>query len=111
MNWVRTTILYCLVAFFLCHCASRSFVVSDSDLYADGIAVDSKHLQLVESQATTKYLQPAAETFQQNCQGAETKALERFRILHPLAKDTGVRAGERFDKNGGCTVRMIFAHN
>ncbi len=110
MNRLSRAVLFVFVTGGVSACASRNFVVADSDLYTDGASVGAKQIQLVESQATTKYLQPAAETFEQNCREAETKALARFQALHPKAKDTGVRAGTRFDKNGGCTVRMVFAH-
>jgi hypothetical protein len=90
-------------------CASRDYVVADADFWRDGAALDGKHVQLVETQASAKLTAPAAQQFAESCRAAEAKAQARFRAGFPQSKDSGKRLGEKFELHAGCTVRMAFS--
>jgi len=90
-------------------CASRDYVVADADFWRDGAALNSKTVQLVETQAAARLNAPAAQQFAESCRAAEAKAQARFRAEHPQSKDSGKRIGEKFELHAGCTVRMAFA--
>lgn len=89
-------------------CASGKFHVPDAEFFTDGYALDKNTVQVVESHEDGSLVLPAAERHTRNCEAAEAKARNRHRGTHPQSRDEGKKLSARFDKNGGCTVRMAF---
>lgn len=89
-------------------CSSGQFIVPDHDLYTDRYKLAAKYMQIVETQNDKNNDTPAAERYARNCAAAESTARGRFKSLYPAVQSEGKRVGERFEKNAGCTVRMVF---
>lgn len=93
---------------FFCACSSVTYRVSDEDYYKDKVMLDTKTIQMVESFEDASLILPASERFKKNCDSAEMHASERFVQEFPKMKVKGRLLSSRFDKHGGCTVRMAF---
>lgn len=107
---MRKLSLACLLVgvLFSFACSSRTYRVSDEDYYKDKVTLDTKTMQIVESFDDTSLVFPAGERFKKNCDSAEVRASERFVKEFHKMKAEGKLLSSRFDKDGGCTVRMAF---
>lgn len=105
----QTMMRYALLAgMFVLACASGKFQVPDAEFFTDGYPLDKNTVQVVESHEDGSLVLPVAERHTRNCEAAEAKARNRHRGAHPQSRDEGKKLSARFDRNGGCTVRMAF---